>query len=92
MVLGCICLHKAAVRRYAIVWQFHHLQTCDDAKADLEAIVTANEQTFQAFGGAVMTLMIVMSRHDELQNASSALMPNFVNTSQIIAFAKKEEK
>lgn len=64
---------------------FADLTASDDAYADLMAIVTAYEKTFQAFGGAVMTLMIEMSRHDELQAASAALMPNFMNAAQIIA-------
>jgi AcrR family transcriptional regulator len=63
---------------------FANLTAGDDAYTDLMAIVTAYEKTFQAFGGAVMTLMIEMSRHDELQAASAALMPNFMNAAQII--------
>ena len=64
---------------------FANLTASDDAYTDLMAIVTAYEKTFRTFGGAVLTLMIEMSRHDELQVASAALMPNFKNAAQIIA-------
>lgn len=65
---------------------FADLHASDDTTADLVAIVTAYEQTFQAFGGAVMTLMLEMTRNEELQAASAALMPNFLNAAKIIAF------
>jgi len=65
---------------------FAELRASDDTKADLLAIVIAYEKTFQAFGGAVMTLMLEMSRNDELKAASAAFMPNFSNAAQIIAF------
>lgn len=64
---------------------FADLSASDDTRTDLMSIVIAYEKTFAAFGGAVMTLMIEMSRHEELQAASSALMPNFMNAAQIIA-------
>ncbi len=64
---------------------FADLTASDDIQADLLAITKAYEKTFQAFGGAVMTLMTEMSRNDELQAASAALMPNLMNAAQIIA-------
>jgi AcrR family transcriptional regulator len=64
---------------------FAKLRASDDTKADLLAIVTAYQETFQAFGGAVMTLMIELSRNEELQGATAAFMPNFLNAAQIIA-------
>ena len=58
--------------------------------ADLIAVVTAYEKTFQTYGGAVMILMIEMFQNDELQAASAALMPNFMNAARIIAFHQEQ--
>lgn len=64
---------------------FAKLRASDDVWADLLAIVTAYQETFQVFGGAVMTLILEMSRTQELQSASAAFMPNFLNAAQIIS-------
>lgn len=69
---------------------FADLEVSGDVYADLIAIVSAYEKTFQAYGGAVMTLMIEMSRNDELQAASAALMPNFMNAARIIAVHQEQ--
>ena len=64
---------------------FAKLKITDDVKTDLIAIAVAYEKTFQAFGGAVITLMVELPRHKELQAASATLMPNYLNAVQIIA-------
>jgi len=69
---------------------FAKLRVSEDTEADLLAIVKAYEETFHAFGGAVMTLMLEMSRNDELQAASAAFMPNFLNAAKIIAFHQEK--
>jgi len=63
---------------------FADLRTSDDARADLIAIVAAYQKTVQAYGGAVTTLIIEMPRHNELQSASKAFLPNFQNAAAII--------
>ncbi len=64
---------------------FARLEASEDAKADLTAIAEAYRQTFHAYGGAVVTLMIEMAHHPELRKATAALTPNMRKAASIIA-------
>ena len=64
---------------------FAELNASEDARADIYAILAAYQQTFLAYGGAVLTLLNEMPRHTELQAASQALTPNLQKAVNIIA-------
>lgn len=63
---------------------FADLSPSDNLENDLIAIVSAYQDTFKTFGGAVMTLMIEAPRHPEIQPALAALQPNLKNAVKII--------
>ena len=64
---------------------FSALECTSDVSADLVAVVEAYEKTQDSYGGAVMTLLTEIPRHDELAVALEALMPNLARAAKIIA-------
>ena len=74
-----------ALKHCLVQSPFGHVAASDNLKADLKAIVEAYRQTFTGYGGAVLTLLVEMSRYPELRETVSALMPNMEKTAGIIA-------
>jgi len=64
---------------------FGRLEASDDVEADLTEIVRAYAETFESYGGAVLTLLTEIPRHPALKKATAALMPNLMNAASIIA-------
>lgn len=56
----------------------------DDVDADVLALVHAYEQTFQAYGGAVLTLLADAPRHPELRPAMATLLPNLERAAAVL--------
>jgi AcrR family transcriptional regulator len=69
---------------------FGQVARSDDVRADLAAIVDAYQKTYQAYGGAVFTLMAEVPRHPELRSVVSVLMPNLKKAARIIAQHQKQ--
>lgn len=77
-------LINAALTRVLADTSFARVETTDDVRADLIALVRAYAQTVQTYGGAVMTLLTEASRHPELREAMAALMPNLLNAARLV--------
>ena len=83
---GCKAeLIRAALTHCLAGSPFSRLAASGDVRADLAAIVDAYRETYRAFGGAVLTLLNETSRHPELRDAVSVLMPNLRSAARIIA-------
>lgn len=85
-------LIRAALTHCLADSPFGRLAASGDVRADLVAIVGAYRETYQAYGGAVLTLLNETSRHPELRDAVSVLLPNLRNAARIIAAHQAQER
>jgi AcrR family transcriptional regulator len=64
---------------------FGQVSMTDDVVADLVGLLEAYDATNRAYGGAVMTLLTEVPRHQELSGALAVLLPNLERAARVVA-------
>jgi AcrR family transcriptional regulator len=78
-------LINAALKHALTRSPFARLTVTDDVAVDLAALVGAYADAVQEYGGAMLTLLTEVPRHEVLRDAVDALTPNMRNAARVIA-------